>query len=44
LPEEFAEAAKKIFSAGINIIGGCCGTAPAHIEALAKKLKDRRSA
>jgi len=41
LPEEFAEAAKKIFSTGINIIGGCCGTAPAHIEALAKNLKDR---
>ena len=44
LPEEFAAAAEKIYSAGINIIGGCCGTAPAHIEALAKRLKDRRSA
>jgi 5-methyltetrahydrofolate--homocysteine methyltransferase len=41
LPEEFAAAAKKIHSAGINIIGGCCGTAPAHIEALAKNLKNR---
>ena len=38
-PEDFAEAAKKIHSAGVNIIGGCCGTGPAHIEAVAKKLK-----
>ncbi len=37
--EEFAAAAEKIHSAGVNIIGGCCGTGPAHIEALAKKLK-----
>jgi len=38
-PEEFAAAAEKIHSAGINIIGGCCGTTPAHIEAVAKRLK-----
>jgi 5-methyltetrahydrofolate--homocysteine methyltransferase len=38
-PEDFAEAAEKIHSAGVNIIGGCCGTSPAHIEAVAKKLK-----
>lgn len=38
-PEDFAIAAEKIHSAGINIIGGCCGTAPAHIEAVAKVLK-----
>jgi len=36
--EEFAAAVEKIYSAGVNIIGGCCGTSPAHIEALAKKL------
>ncbi len=38
-PEEFTTAAEKIHSAGVNIIGGCCGTSPTHIEALAKKLK-----
>ena len=38
-PEDFAEAAEKIHSAGINIIGGCCGTSPEHIEALSKKLR-----
>jgi len=38
-PDDFATAAEKIHSAGINIIGGCCGTGPKHIEAVAKKLK-----
>jgi len=38
-PEDFAVAAEKIHSAGVNIIGGCCGTGPAHIKALAKKLR-----
>lgn len=36
LPGDFAAAAKKIHLAGVNIIGGCCGTGPAHIEAVAK--------
>jgi len=38
-PEDFAVAAKKIHSTGVNIIGGCCGTSPAHIRATAEKLK-----
>ena len=38
-PEDFAAAAEKIHSAGVNIIGGCCGTSPAHIRATAEKLK-----
>lgn len=38
-PEDFASAAEKIHSAGVNIIGGCCGTGPEHIEAIAKSLK-----
>lgn len=37
-PDDFAAATKKIYSAGVNIIGGCCGTGPEHIKALAKKL------
>ena len=40
-PEEFATTAGKIHSTGINIIGGCCGTGPAHIEALNKKLRNQ---
>jgi 5-methyltetrahydrofolate--homocysteine methyltransferase len=38
-PEDFVAAAKEIHSAGVNIIGGCCGTGPGHIRAVAKKLK-----
>ena len=38
-PEDFAAAAEKIYSAGVNIIGGCCGTTPEHIRALAEMLK-----
>lgn len=40
-PEEFAATAEKIHSTGINIIGGCCGTGPAYIEALNKRLKNQ---
>ncbi len=38
-PEDFAAAVEKIHLAGVNIIGGCCGTGPAHIEAVAANLK-----
>ena len=33
-PEEYLQFAKKWHSLGANIIGGCCGIGPAHIEAL----------
>ena len=38
-PEDFAAAAEKIHSAGVNIIGGCCGTSPGHIAAVSNKLR-----
>lgn len=38
-PEDFAAAIEKIHSLGVNIIGGCCGTGPEHIEAVANRLK-----
>jgi len=38
-PDDFAAAIERIHSAGVNIIGGCCGTGPAHISAAAKKIK-----
>jgi len=38
-PEDFAAAAEKIQSAGVNIIGGCCGTGPEHIAAVSRKLR-----
>ena len=38
-PHDFAVAAERIHSVGLNIIGGCCGTGPEHIRALAETLK-----
>jgi len=38
-PEDFATAIEKIRSAGVNIIGGCCGTGPEHIGAVVNRLK-----
>jgi len=38
-PDEFADAAQKIYAAGVTIIGGCCGSSPDHIKTLAKKLR-----
>ena len=38
-PEYFAATVEKIYSAGVSIIGGCCGTGPAHIEAVARRIK-----
>ena len=44
-PETFAESAEEFMGEGlINIYGGCCGTTPAHIKAIAevaKKFKPR---
>lgn len=39
-PQEFAEAGRKLVEAGAAIVGGCCGTTPAHIQALAEAAKD----
>lgn len=39
-PQEFAEAGCKLAEAGAAMIGGCCGTTPEHIQALAAKLRD----
>lgn len=41
-PEYYARQMERIFALGADIIGGCCGTTPKHIAALAKLLKDRR--
>jgi len=42
-PAEMAEQVRPFLSEGhVNVIGGCCGTTPAHIEAL-KKLADEYS-
>ncbi|MBP5542858.1 MAG: homocysteine S-methyltransferase family protein, partial [Kiritimatiellae bacterium] len=33
-PEEFARGVVELINAGASIVGGCCGTTPAHIAAL----------
>ena len=38
-PEEFAADGRLLVEAGANIVGGCCGTTPAHIAALARQVK-----
>ncbi|MCI0597043.1 MAG: bifunctional homocysteine S-methyltransferase/methylenetetrahydrofolate reductase [candidate division Zixibacteria bacterium] len=37
-PEYFGEYARYFLAAGVSIIGGCCGTTPAHTEATAEAL------
>ncbi|MBW2451405.1 MAG: bifunctional homocysteine S-methyltransferase/methylenetetrahydrofolate reductase [Deltaproteobacteria bacterium] len=37
-PEYFATIGKEMVTAGVNLIGGCCGTGPDHIRALRQHL------
>lgn len=39
-PEMMASKVKKLVEGGANIIGGCCGTTPAHISEIAKKIRE----
>jgi len=43
-PEYFAEHAAAFLGAGVSILGGCCGTGPEHIAAMARALKDPSTA
>ncbi len=38
-PEMMAEFVPALIQAGVNIIGGCCGTTPAHIAAIAQAVQ-----
>lgn len=38
-PEEFGPSMKKLIRAGASIVGGCCGTTPAHIASLRLALR-----
>jgi S-methylmethionine-dependent homocysteine/selenocysteine methylase len=44
LPEPYAEAAAHWLEAGASILGGCCGTGPAHIASLDRLVKDWKKA
>lgn len=37
-PEYFAEYAKRFLDGGASVIGGCCGTTPAHIKKMAEAV------
>ena len=41
-PSAFAEAMKSLALCGARIFGGCCGTTPAHIKAMAEALSEIR--
>jgi methionine synthase I (cobalamin-dependent) len=40
-PEHFADGAMALVDAGADFIGGCCGAGPAHIGAVAERLRRR---
>ena len=39
-PEQFARTEAALAREGVRLLGGCCGTTPAHIRALAEALRD----
>ncbi len=41
-PEYFAAMGRELVAAGAGLVGGCCGTTPEHIRALAQALKGMR--
>jgi homocysteine S-methyltransferase len=41
-PDYFAALGRDMADAGASLIGGCCGTGPEHVQALAEALHDRR--
>ena len=43
-PAYFAEFAREAAEIGVRILGGCCGTTPAHIRAMAEAVKSLRPA
>jgi 5,10-methylenetetrahydrofolate reductase len=43
-PDYFASMAREMVAAGANLVGGCCGTTPDHITALARAIRGCRPA
>jgi homocysteine S-methyltransferase len=42
-PEYMAEHTKNFLQAGVQLVGGCCGTSPEHIKAMAGAFRHRRA-
>lgn len=43
-PDYLAASAERLVNVGVNLIGGCCGTTPDHIRAIAERLQNRKPA
>jgi len=43
-PEYMATMAERMVEAGANVVGGCCGTGPKEIAAIAERIKARKPA
>lgn len=41
-PDQYAEHVKRWLDLGVSIVGGCCGTTPAHIRAVRSVVERRR--
>jgi len=41
-PEEFASFGRRLAAAGVNLLGGCCGTTPEHIRTLKSEMSATR--
>ena len=41
-PEEFAFSMNELLDMGVSVVGGCCGTTPAHIAEVRKLLEGRK--
>lgn len=39
-PKMFADSARDLIAHGARLLGGCCGTTPAHVAALARVIRD----
>ncbi|MCC6442672.1 MAG: bifunctional homocysteine S-methyltransferase/methylenetetrahydrofolate reductase [Armatimonadetes bacterium] len=43
-PDYFADFARSYVEMGVSLIGGCCGTTPDHIRAMARAVGERKTA
>jgi len=41
-PDEYVDYLRPIVEAGVNIVGGCCGTTPTYIKKIVERYKDYR--
>ena len=42
-PQAFAQSVSEMVEMGVNLVGGCCGTTPDYIRALAERVKTKKS-